>query len=181
MVPNKDQPSKGPRLYKEDRLLMRFYEPLVLLHTLDRNGAQRISRHAVDVADAPHMELCELRRAFLDQLAYVCDYTKGGDTVTAIALEAQPSGVIFWITANSEVSRRTMSFLEQLLKTLQLSYRAGSDRNHIETQIAQMCIEFGYQRAVVYQNLIKPNLKCCIGYLSRSKKSSGECAWSQNS
>lgn len=175
MVPNKNHPSKGPRLDKEDRLLKRFYEPLVLLHVLDPNGAQRISRHAVDMADAPHVELWELRRAFLDQLAYVCDYTKGGDTVTAIALEAQPSGVIYWITANSGVSPGTIRFLEQLLNTLQLSCQAGSDRNHIETQIAQMCIEFGRRRDRSYQKLIEPLLKRCIRHLSRSQKSSGEC------
>ena len=43
------------------------------------------------------MQLCELKRNFLNQLAYVCDYIKGGDTVTAIALEAQPPLVTFWM------------------------------------------------------------------------------------
>jgi hypothetical protein len=66
MVPNKAQSSQRPRLDKQDRLFKRFYEPLVLLHVLDPNGEQRTRRHTVDVTDAPGMELCELRRTFLD-------------------------------------------------------------------------------------------------------------------
>jgi hypothetical protein len=56
----------------------RFYEPLVLLHVLNPNGEQR-TPHAVDVTDTSDMQLRELRRTFLDQLAYVCYNIKGGD------------------------------------------------------------------------------------------------------
>ncbi|KAH6664598.1 hypothetical protein B0J14DRAFT_493340, partial [Halenospora varia] len=52
-----------------------------------------------------------LRRTFLDQLAYVCDHIKGGDTVIAIALKAQPPGVTFWVASNDELSMGTISFL----------------------------------------------------------------------
>jgi hypothetical protein len=90
----------------------------VLLHILDPNGEQRTPR-AVDVTDTPDMELRELRRTFLDPLAYVCDNIKGGDTVTAMALEVQPSGNVFWVASNSGVSTRTISFLRRVPSTLQ--------------------------------------------------------------
>ena len=85
---------RGPRLNPEDRLRSRFYEPLVLLHVLDRTGELRISRCPSEDRVTDNLQLRELRRTFLDQLAYVCDHVKGGDTVTAMALEAQPSGDI---------------------------------------------------------------------------------------
>ncbi|KAH6662693.1 hypothetical protein B0J14DRAFT_685223, partial [Halenospora varia] len=94
-----------PRLSPEDRLRSRFYKPLVLLHVLDQNGKQRISRCPLEDA------LRELRRTFLDQLAYVCDHIKGGDIVTAMALKAQPPGVTFWVASNDKLSMGTISFL----------------------------------------------------------------------
>ena len=58
-------------------------------------GELRLSRCPLKDRATDHLPLRELRRAFLDQLAYVCDHVKDGDTVTAIALEALPSGVTF--------------------------------------------------------------------------------------
>ncbi|KFZ25279.1 hypothetical protein V502_00239 [Pseudogymnoascus sp. VKM F-4520 (FW-2644)] len=58
---------------------------------------------ALEETDTLSTHLRELRRTFLDQLAYVCDNIKGGDTVAAIALEAQPSGVTFWAASNNNV------------------------------------------------------------------------------
>jgi hypothetical protein len=72
--------SKMPRLDPKDRLLKRFYDPLVLLHVLDRNGKQSTPR-SLDIRDSSDMQLRELRWILLDQLAYVCDNIKGGDTV----------------------------------------------------------------------------------------------------
>ncbi|CZT53494.1 uncharacterized protein RSE6_15090 [Rhynchosporium secalis] len=77
---------KGPRLNAEDRLRSLFYEPLILLHLMDRNGELRISRCPSEDRVTDHLQLRELRRTFLDQLAYVCDHLKGGETVTAMAL-----------------------------------------------------------------------------------------------
>jgi hypothetical protein len=86
MSPKKTQ-SKTPRLDPKDRLLKRFYEPLVLLHVLDPNGEQRTPR-ALDVTDT---------------------------SVTAMALEAQPSGAVYWVASNSGVSTRTtVSFKESI-------------------------------------------------------------------
>lgn len=176
MAPKKVQSSKTPRLDPVDRLLKRFYEPLVLLHVLDPNGERRTPRRAVDVTDTPDMELRELRRTFLDQLAYVCDNTKGGDTVTAMALEAQPSGVIFWVASNSGVSTGTTSFLRKVLGTLQglTLCRTESARNFIEDEVSQMCIEFGLRRVKVYQTLMRKPLQRCLATLRRSGESEGE-------
>ena len=110
--------SSGPRLDPHKRLLSRFYEPLVLLHVLDRNSAQPISHCPSEDQATCSLQLRELRRNFLEQLAYICDFSKGGDTVTAIALEAHPSGVIYWVASNEGPCKRVILFLHETLDLL---------------------------------------------------------------
>ncbi|KAH9207092.1 hypothetical protein DL95DRAFT_278118, partial [Leptodontidium sp. 2 PMI_412] len=133
-----------PRLNSEDRLRSRFYEPLILLHLMDRNGELRVSRSPSEDQVTDHLQLRELRRSFLDQLAYVCDHVKGGDTVTAIALEALPSGVTFWVTSNTNFAVVTASFLQGILSTLQSLTFPPSDSAtaSTENELFQRCVDF---------------------------------------
>jgi hypothetical protein len=110
--------AQTPRLSPDDRLNSRFYEPLVLLHILDRNGEQHVSRCPSEDLVGPQPQLRELRRTFLGQLAYICDHIKGGDTVTAMGLEAKLSGATFWVASNTNPSEATISFLRGILDTL---------------------------------------------------------------
>jgi hypothetical protein len=175
MEGKKAQPSKGPRLSPEDRLNSRFYEPLVLLHVLDRSDQQRVSRCPSEDPLTPQLQLRELRRTFLDQLAYVCDYVKGGDTVTAIALEAQPSGVTFWVASNIEPSARTISFLRGILCTLQgLATSPSEDlKTVVEDEITRSCIAFNLKRVKAYQILMQKPLQQCLTSLRSSEKTEG--------
>lgn len=173
----KTQASKGPRLDAEDRLRSRFYEPLILLHILDRNGGQRISRcPSVEAVDS-ELDLRELRRTFLDQLAYVCDHTKGGDTVTAIALELGPSGVTFWVASNNNPSKDTISFLQRTLEILRslASSQIERSKSIIEDEIAKTCIEFNLKRIHAYQTIMRKPLQLCLESLKGSKALEGKC------
>src|SRR5947207_9224995 len=90
--------SGRPRMDRTERLLHRFYEPLVLLRVLDpTRGVQNTNRGPDSTFDT----LQDLRRKFLDQLSWTCDYKHGGDTVSAIAAEETPQGTRFWLAANS--------------------------------------------------------------------------------
>lgn len=168
-----------PRLDPKDRLLKRFYEPLVLLHVLDRNSEQRVPR-SLDIRDSSDMELRELRRTFLDQLAYVCDKIKGGDTVTAIALEARPAGVVFWVASNSGVSTPTMKFLNQVLCSLKrlATCQTESARSTAEAELCQKCIEFSTRRVKAYQKLLQKPMELCLQNLDRSGDQAGK--WQHN-
>ena len=158
--------SKTPRLCPEHRFQSRFYEPLVLLHVLDRNGERQILHTPRDSA-LVLIDARELRRSFFDQLAYVCDYIKGGDTVTAVALEAQPSGTIFWVASNNSPSRLTLLFLQGVLKTLQSIALSppGDSRSIIEDEIAQRCITFNLKRLYQYHKLMERPLRECLANL----------------
>jgi hypothetical protein len=173
----KARASNGPRLSPEYRLQSRFYEPLVLLHILDRNGERRISRCPSEDLVIPQLQLRELRRTFLDQLAYVCDYAKGGDTVTAIALERQPSSVTFWVASNTEPSAKTILFLRDILNTLQTlgSSRTENARTTIEHEITRVCIDFNLRRIKGYFACLQRPLQQCVATLKGSGESKGGC------
>src|SRR5277367_5593909 len=105
------------------KLQKRFYEALVLLNVLSIAQGDHIDEEPLEqIADPSELvDLRELMRAFLKQLAYICDAEKGGDTVTAIAAEQTPQGVILWIASNkcSEVHEtRVKLLLNNILQRL---------------------------------------------------------------
>lgn len=70
-----------------------FYESQLLLYVLEKvrgDHSKRQNYHGELDQDA-----IELRRSFVDKLAYICDFKKGGSTVTALALQKTYQGVTF--------------------------------------------------------------------------------------
>jgi len=55
-----------------------------------------------------------LRNKFLDELAYICDYSPSGDTVAAIAIEDEPQ-LTYWIAANASQGSKVKPFLSDIL------------------------------------------------------------------
>src|SRR4051812_26128710 len=82
-------PVGPPRLDKYNRLLSRLYEPLVLVYAL---GPVR-GNHTLKRRDK---SLQGIRRQFRDDLAFLCEYDKGGDACTAIGIEDRPEGLVYW-------------------------------------------------------------------------------------
>lgn len=167
--------SSGPRLDAHNRLLCRFYEPLALLHILDPNGDKRIPRCPSQDLITSSLHPQELRRTFLEQLAYVCDFVKGGDTVTAIALEAHPSGATYWIASNKEPNEGVILYVHEILKLLGNLSSPSSEgsRKTLEDRIASKCVQFNARRVKAYQTLIRKPLKICLEILNKSKEDEG--------
>src|ERR1700761_7222066 len=93
-------PSK-PRLDQHKRQLSRFYEPLILLFTLGSTRGEHRCDTTPERLYASELSIKDLRRRFLSELAYICDYDKGGETVAAIGLQSTPQCYVFWVAANS--------------------------------------------------------------------------------
>ncbi|KAH7021755.1 hypothetical protein B0J12DRAFT_687231 [Macrophomina phaseolina] len=164
-----------PRRDQRQRLLSRFYEPLVLLRTLGQTRGERISRPSsgepVDLAN------CQLRRSFLDYLAYTCDYEKGGDTVTAIALERTPQGPIYWISANKNLGQKVIQFLEKTLKKLQdVAQTPGKDASEEAQLLSKDFVFFARSRIKKYWSCLARCLQNCFNILSsqESDKDNGQ-------
>lgn len=101
-----------PRLDKYGKILSRLFENLALFHILKRvDGPHAVTSHVPTT-------LQDTRRRFLKNLSYICDYRKGGDTTTSMALEDKQKSVVFWIAANSTPNDNVITFLTEVLELL---------------------------------------------------------------
>lgn len=170
-APKQDSP-RAPRLDPVQRLLYRFYEPFLLLHTLNPTMGEHSPSNADDDPDllATH----RLRRRFLDDLAYFCDYEKGGDTVTAIAVEDRPQGPIFWFASNTSKDTKVKGFVEEILDRLkQASSVRANDREDLKVALAHKAINFGHRRIKKYRSLLRPLLPTASKLLARQASGTG--------
>ena len=162
-----------PRLNPQERLLRRFYEPLVLLHTLGCTRGDR-ARTAMppreNLADLP---LKDLRRTFLNELAYMCDYDKGGETVTALGLQSTPERHIFWVATNTGSETTIIDFLRSLLAQVN-DVSDTPDTAKSAAELASQCIAFAKRRIKKYRSHLIPSLRKCILYLTETGAAVGE-------
>jgi hypothetical protein len=145
----------------KSRLLHRFYEPLVLLDVLDPTRGKRNSRLSSDLgSDSSYNLWCR----FLDQLSWMCDYKRGGDTVSAIAAEETTNGPTFWLAANKNSEKKAKPHLEWILG--QLESLPGRVIKEVEEEILIRCIKFSENKVKNYSrklcNLIQIYTKLLI-------------------
>jgi len=155
--------------------MMRFYEPLVLQHVLGPTRGDRIQCEPLDSLDESDLDNWNLRRSFLNHLAYICDFKKGGATVTAIALEQRPAGVVFWIVANANVDDNVVKALKEILNGLAgLDGTTGDEQAAaVEERTFRCAAELGMPRVKVYWQSMQKSLRKCIGVLE-SEQNNGE-------
>jgi len=162
---------------KSTKLMKRFYEPLVLQHILDPTRGDHIQCEPLDTQDESELGDCKLRRSFVDSLAYICDFDKGGATVTAIALEKRPAGVVFWVAANESVNGRVVLSLEEILKGLVgLGLDGVVDKEStakVEESTFRRAVELGMPRVKAYWKLMQGPLERCLNILE-SEQNKGE-------
>jgi hypothetical protein len=146
-----------PRTNPQERLLGRFYEPLVLLYTLGPTRGDHVPT-AVPLRDnIAHLPLLDLRRMFLSDLAYICDYDKGGETVTVIGLQSTPQKHIFWVASNVGSKMKTIKFLRSLLTQI-VHISATPDTANHAAELASQCVAFATPRIRKYLSHLKPLL-----------------------
>ncbi|EQK99734.1 hypothetical protein OCS_04550 [Ophiocordyceps sinensis CO18] len=114
--------SRTPRLDGYARALARLYEPMILLDILGKDCAPQVTTRYTPGS------LVGARRCFLRNLAVMCDYTKGGATTTAIALEEGPAYFTFWLATNHDSSAAAAAgFLKDVLARLMAVCDAAGD------------------------------------------------------
>jgi hypothetical protein len=142
-----------------------FYESQLLLFVLDRvrgDHTKRQNYHGELDQDAT-----ELRRSFLNKLAYICDFNTGGSTVTALALQKTYQGAIFWLAANETVKPKVTSFLREVLQILKTVKDNRPSKKAIETQLLEHIVSFNEKRLEYYWSGLQINLSLCIERLGK--------------
>ena len=167
-------PSPRPRFSDRNKLLHRFYEPLVLLHVLDNIQGDHIARAGSENPSLDGIPQNELRRRFLDSLSYICDSEKGGDTITAIAAAMPP--LTYYVACNKTPKANVISFLRSTLKQLGSVY--GPDGRlclEVENKVLEDCVTFSQKRIKTYWKFLKCSLKKCRDSSQGSAMLSREC------
>src|ERR1700722_15222268 len=172
-MPDDPRSTKIPHRSREDKLMMRFYEPLVLQWALGETRGPHIVCEPLGSSDASELDNGELRRLFVRSLAYLCAYEKGGATITAVALEKTPAGVVFWVAANELNEQKVDPFLRKTLEKLAGLDSPGSVAV-AEDMIFVDAVEFGKKRLEKYwQSLLDP-LEKFLNVLGKSEQDGGE-------
>lgn len=144
---------------------MRFYEPLVFQHVLDPTRGTHIQCEPLNIPDDSELDNRKIRHSFLNSLAYICDYERGGATVTALALETRSAGVVFWVVANENVKDKVVLFLTEILRVLEGGVTEKSTAM-VEDTIFRRAVELGMPRVKAYWRFMQEPLKKCIKALA---------------
>lgn len=99
----------APRFDPYFRIICRLYEALYLLHIL---GGIR-GPHLLPILD--FSTILATRRRFLRNLAFLCDYKKGGPSTTSIAVEDRHDCNLFWVASNEEPPGSVLEFLKSVI------------------------------------------------------------------
>ncbi|TGO52034.1 hypothetical protein BCON_0149g00210 [Botryotinia convoluta] len=193
LPPSLSLPLTSPSLIPvAPKLLKRFYEALILLTVFGSNRGSRIleeetptdgfddevsdidmSTGVLDVNkkhEMDEMSRIKLRRSFTRHLAYLCDYEKGGDSTTAIALQQMDTGEIVYHVAWNKCSRpqRGVEFLKKVLGLLGCAGYDGikdseKKREEIEDKIFELSVKYAEKRISCYASFLARDIKFVLG------------------
>lgn len=140
-----------------DKLLRRFYEPLILLSVLEpTRGALRPDL----ITDRGLQGRAKLWRNFLDQLCFLCDAQKGGDTVTAIGAQRTVEHTVFWLGSNSGARNDAKRHVEWILSQLARLYELDRDEtSEFEDKLIAECVKFSSCRVKTYIKFLLNDIK----------------------
>ncbi|TGO22041.1 hypothetical protein BPAE_0186g00110 [Botrytis paeoniae] len=174
------------------KLLKRFYEALILLTVFGSNRGSRIleeetptdtfddeildidmNTSALDVNkkhEVDEMSRTKLRRSFTRHLAYLCDYEKGGDSTTAIALQQMDTGRIVYHVSWNKCSRpeRGVEFLKKVLGLLGCAGYDGikdfeKNKEDIEDEIFELSVKNAEKRISSYACFLARDIRFVLG------------------
>lgn len=117
--------------------------------------------------------ITQTRRRFLENLCYICDFTTGGQSCTAIGLEELPDKYQFWVSSNDQ-NPDIYVFLEVVLKFL---YRVGdsteADLTIVNSHFIQFCADFAKSRIEVEQKTMQAQARDCLSRVQKRMTEEG--------
>jgi hypothetical protein len=153
------------------KLWNRFYEPLVLLAAYGKSQGNHVkSDEETSEEYISGNDDKTLKKRFLDELAYVCDYSPSGDTVAAIAIEDRPQ-LIYWVAANRSQGPKVKPFLSHVLLLLGQVYNASEDQIvSLKQQLSNYTMSFSDQKLQRYRHMLKEAVKNCLPILAKQNE-----------
>lgn len=161
---HKEKPRSGH--YK--KLMARFYESLFFLRVLGQTRDIRTSAPSTGSIEQ------DARRAFFRNLAFVCDYEKGGKSFTSFGVANLPDCYMFLLA-----SKRKENCAKMLTCVLEMLREYGKTVDHTEragrsSEFIKACIRHANSRIDLYIKELKAAIIDCIATLVRRNDSNGE-------
>jgi hypothetical protein len=157
------------------KLQKRFYEALVMLFVLGQNRGDRVDDEGFDAEPDPSdLGGEKLRRSFLRNLAYLCDFEKGGDQTTAFALQETPQKIVYWMASNKGKPRGkdpTKLFAEGILETLK--HLEPPQASEIEKELFEKAVAFSSKRISYYAKALEKEIQVVLEYLLENRSAGG--------
>lgn len=148
-------------------LVKRFYEPLILLWALGKTRGEHVPGPADDRSQQ------SIRRHFFNNIAYLCDHIKGGESTSAICPEELGDRYNVWVASNQTTSK-IVNFVKEILQDVQAFLALSPPvRLEAERNFIIKCIEFGCQRIKKEAHLLFKSIEGCAKYLQEQGQSEG--------
>ncbi|EXF73214.1 hypothetical protein CFIO01_05574 [Colletotrichum fioriniae PJ7] len=146
-----------PRMEPYTRLLFRLYEALSLLFIIRPIGGPHV------VSQLGNYTVQDVRRRFLKNLAFLCDYKKGGSTATAIAVENCYDCYVFWVASNEGAGDKVVDFLKDVLNSLRMFCEPINelDRATAEEVLLVRCTAFASDRLRQEARILRNSARKC--------------------
>lgn len=146
-----------PRMEPYTRLLFRLYEALSLLFIIRPIGGPHV------VSQLGNYTTQDVRRRFLKNLAFLCDYKKGGSTATAIAVENCYDCYVFWVASNEGAGDKVVDFLKDVLNSLRMFCEPINelDRATAEEVLLVRCTAFASDRLRQEARILRNSARKC--------------------
>ena len=106
---------------------------------------------------------------FPNELAYMCNFDKGGETVTAVGLQYTLQWHIFWVASNAGSKAKVVEFLNSLLIKI-LHRRTDPNVPLLVAEVASQCISFAAPRVKKYRSHLRPLIRRCSLYLATQER-----------
>ncbi|CAK7218444.1 hypothetical protein SBRCBS47491_003511 [Sporothrix bragantina] len=103
----------------------------------------------------------DISRQFRDDLAFLCEYCKGGDACTAIGIEDRSDHFVYHVAANIDPANKILPFLESLLKKLQgMVAFPDAERYEGKEELTVWCIQYARPKLKKLRGIL-------LGYIRR--------------
>ncbi|KAK3689713.1 hypothetical protein B0T22DRAFT_536567 [Podospora appendiculata] len=153
------------------RVTHKFYEPLNLLAALNDEMKHLHRAFGPETPDKIDIEDPKQRfHAFVNKLAHVCDYNRGGDAVTSIVVlnlnsGVNPGKVHYWLAANKQTDRElqdTVVFVKSLLGLVGQAPADPKSQKEARRATLNSVLWFNRRRVGIYSRAIQSRTAACL-------------------
>lgn len=152
-------------------ILDTFRERIILLEILQHKHSP------LDPALAPRSEAVTRDptwQVFLDQLSWLCDYDKGGNSTSSIAVEGTPEGPKYWLAANFDKNREGVKHLRKVLGMLSRLSTLPLDKHRpVCDEILKDSIDFCERKFSNYERSLKTAIHFAVKSIDPEEDSQG--------